>query len=348
MQLHGSIFLGPALSGRVHYLTVPVKIQARRAAARAIVVGWCRHDGAMATIGAVFPPSLPPERLRTVARAADAAGLDELWLWEDCFREGGIATQAAALAWTERVRVGIGVLPVPLRNAALTAMEVSSLHRMFPGRPILGIGHGVQDWMAQVGAKPASPMSLFREYATALRALLAGERVTVDGRYVQLTDVALDWPPPSDPPPSSLPPAIHAAATGPRSLRLAGEVADGTILTGGSTPADVRRAVELAAEGRAAAGRTDAHLVTVYLPAVFGPHGAARLRADADYYGETDLFGVAGDAAAVAEGVQELVDAGATSVVLQPTRNEPDVESFVEFAAAEVRPLVTASLGAGA
>jgi alkanesulfonate monooxygenase SsuD/methylene tetrahydromethanopterin reductase-like flavin-dependent oxidoreductase (luciferase family) len=298
----------------------------------------------MATIGAVFPPSLPPERLRGVARAADAAGLDELWLWEDCFREGGVATQAAALAWTEHVRVGIGVLPVPLRNAALTAMEVSSLHRMFPGRPIVGIGHGVQDWMAQVGAKPASPMALFREYATALRALLAGERVTVDGRYVQLTDVALDWPPPSD----SLPLAIHAAATGPRSLRLAGEVADGTILTGGSTPADVRRAVELAAEGRAAAGRSDAHLVTVYLPAVFGPHGAERLRADAAYYGETDPFGVTGDAAAAAQGVQELIDAGATSVVLQPTRDESDVESFVEFVAAEVRPLVPALSTTGA
>lgn len=318
----------------------------------------------MATIGAVFPPSLPPERLRSVARAADAAGLDELWLWEDCFREGGIATLSAALAWTERVRVGIGVLPVPLRNVALTAMEVSSLHRMFPGRPIVGIGHGVQDWMAQVGAKPASPITFLREYATTLRALLAGDRVTVDGRYVQLADVALDWPPQADPlqagppqadppqadPPQAdaAPPAIHAAATGPRSLRLAGEVADGTILTGGSTPADVRRAADLAAEGRAAAGRSGAHLITVYLPVAIGPDGAERLRADAANYGECDLFGVIGDAAAVAEGVGALIDAGATSVVLQPTLDESDVESFVEFAAAEVRPLVPTPRPAGA
>jgi alkanesulfonate monooxygenase SsuD/methylene tetrahydromethanopterin reductase-like flavin-dependent oxidoreductase (luciferase family) len=298
----------------------------------------------MATIGAVFPPSLPPERLRSVARAADAAGLDELWLWEDCFREGGIATLSAALAWTERVRVGIGVLPVPLRSVALTAMEVSSLHRMFPGRPIVGIGHGVQDWMAQVGAKPASPITLLREYAMTLRALLAGDRVTVDGRYVQLADVALDWPPPADP----APPAIHASATGPRSLRLAGEVADGTILTGGSTPADVRRAVDLAAEGRAAAGRSGAHLITVYLPVAIGPDGAERLRVDAANYGESDLFGVSGDAAAVAEGVGALIDAGATSVVLQPTLDESDVESFVEFAAAEVRPLIPTPRPAGA
>ena len=69
-------------------------------------------------LGVVLVPTLPPERLRSVAEAADAAGLEELWLWEDCFRESGVATAAAALAWTDRLRVGIGLLPVPLRNVA--------------------------------------------------------------------------------------------------------------------------------------------------------------------------------------------------------------------------------------
>ena len=59
-------------------------------------------------LGVVFRPQLPPEQLRAVAEAADASGVDMLWLWEDCFREGGISTAAAALAWTSRVRVGIG------------------------------------------------------------------------------------------------------------------------------------------------------------------------------------------------------------------------------------------------
>jgi len=56
----------------------------------------------------VFLPQFPPERLRGIARTADEAGLDELWLWEDCFWESGVATAAAALAWTARLRVGIG------------------------------------------------------------------------------------------------------------------------------------------------------------------------------------------------------------------------------------------------
>lgn len=52
----------------------------------------------MTTLGVVFLPQLPPERLAAMARAADDAGLEELWLWEDCFLEGGVASAASALA----------------------------------------------------------------------------------------------------------------------------------------------------------------------------------------------------------------------------------------------------------
>jgi alkanesulfonate monooxygenase SsuD/methylene tetrahydromethanopterin reductase-like flavin-dependent oxidoreductase (luciferase family) len=133
----------------------------------------------MTVLGVVFRPQLPPERLRPVAEAADAAGLDELWLWEDCFLESGIASAAAALAWTSRLTIGVGLLPVPLRNVALTAMEVATLERLFPGRLKIGVGHGVQDWMAQVGAKVSSPVTLLREHLDALRALLRRGRAAM-------------------------------------------------------------------------------------------------------------------------------------------------------------------------
>ncbi|MER5341745.1 LLM class flavin-dependent oxidoreductase [Streptomyces mirabilis] len=290
----------------------------------------------MTVLGVVFRPQLPPERLRAVARAADDAGLEELWLWEDCFLEGGISAAAAALAWTERVRVGVGLLPVPLRNVAVTAMEAATLHRMFPGRAILGVGHGVQDWMGQVGARAESPVTLLREHLDALRALLRGERVSTDGRYVKLDGVALDWPPAGAP-------EVLAGATGPRSLRLSGAAADGTVLTASTAPEGVRRARRLIDEGRESAGRTDHHRVVVYLHAATGPDAAARLRAEIEANGEDPLpeHGVAGDAGAVAKAVQRLAEAGADTVVLQPTADEPDPEAFVRFAAEEVRPLIT-------
>src|SRR5271154_4371241 len=107
----------------------------------------------MPTLAAIFTPDQPPERLGPVAAAAEAGGLEQLWGWGDCFKESGIATATAVLATTSHLGVGIGLLPVPLRNVALTAMEIATLARLFPGRLVAGVGHGVLDWMGQVGAQ---------------------------------------------------------------------------------------------------------------------------------------------------------------------------------------------------
>jgi alkanesulfonate monooxygenase SsuD/methylene tetrahydromethanopterin reductase-like flavin-dependent oxidoreductase (luciferase family) len=284
----------------------------------------------MTVVGAIFVPALPPERLRSVAVAADDAGVEELWLWEDCFREGGLTASAAALAWTTRVRLGIGILPLPLRNAAITAMEVATLARLFPDRFVLGVGHGVQDWMAQVGARPASPLGLMREHLTAYRELFAGGRVTTSGAYVRLDDVGLDWPP-------SAPVPVHVGATGPKTLALAGELGDGTVLTGGTTPDQVRAARTAIDAGRAAGGRTDPHRVTVFVMAAVGPDAEQRLRADArlwpgvDAESEVGAFGA--DAAEVARRLRRWTDAGADAVILQPTGDVTDHEAFVALAA---------------
>ena len=221
------------------------------------------------TIGVVFQPSFPPERLRSAVDAAESSGVDEVWLWEDCFRESGLATATAALAWSSRIRLGIGVLPMPFRNVALAAMEIATIERLFPGRLVLGVGHGVQRWMEQVGAKVESPLTLMREYVPTLRSLLAGDEVTIDGRYVHLDAVKLDWPP-------LQPFPVWAAGEGPKTLRLTGELADGTVLTRAPTSTTVRAAVELIRAGRADAGRPPEHPVALLLMAAFGSGNARR------------------------------------------------------------------------
>ncbi|WP_416972025.1 LLM class flavin-dependent oxidoreductase [Streptomyces sp. 4F14] len=275
------------------------------------------------SLGAILRPQLPPEALKSAVRAADDAGLDELWLWEDCFLQGGLTAASAALAWTDRVRIGVGLLPVPLRNVALTAMETAALHRMFPGRLSLAVGHGVQDWMAQVGARPDSPLTLLTEYTNALRALLAGERVTTKGAYVSLDDVALDWPP-------QTPAEVLVGGIGPRTLRLAGRIADGTVLNESATPDRVR-------EIRAAAQTP--HRVVVYVFAATGADAAPRLARELEKQNLSGV-GVAGDAETIAAEVRRYAEAGADSVVLLPTPDEPDPEGFLRFTAREVRPLL--------
>jgi alkanesulfonate monooxygenase SsuD/methylene tetrahydromethanopterin reductase-like flavin-dependent oxidoreductase (luciferase family) len=198
------------------------------------------------TLGLIFLPSWPPEQLPAFAAAADDAGVEQLWLWEDCFAGGGISTAATALAATSRIEVGIGVLPVPLRNVALAAMEVSTLARIFPSRLHVGVGHGVLEWMEQAGVRAASPMTLLREYVVALRSLLAGSTLDSSGDYVRLRDVTLAWPPDPVPP-------LYVGATRPKTLALAAELADGTILTSSTDDAGVaagRAVLDDAAAGR--------------------------------------------------------------------------------------------------
>ncbi len=247
-------------------------------------------------VGVVFRPQSPPEELRETVIAADKAGIDELWLWEDCFLEGGLTTSTAALAWSERLTVGIGLMPVPLRNPAVVAMEIATLARLFPGRFVPAVGHGVLEWMAQVGARAASPMTLLREYADAVRRLLHGETVSVAGRYVQLDGVALDWPPEQVPP-------LVVGGRGPKTVALAGQIGDGVLLDSGLvTPTYVASEAARATEAAKAAGRPAPQVVTF---AEIEPNVPAL-----------------GDRAR--ELIAELADAGATSVVLQCTSNNPD------------------------
>lgn len=266
----------------------------------------------MVNLGVIFPPDLAPEQLRPVAVAAEESGLAELWLWEDCFAESGIATAAAVLAWTERLRVGIGLLPVPLRNVALTAMELATLARLFPGRLVPGVGHGVLDWMDQVGARAPSPMTLLTEYATALRKLLHGQTVSTSGRYVTLDAVGLAWPPQAVPP-------VLVGAIGPRTLTLAGAVGDGVILTGETTAEQLPEAVGQVRAGRSAAGRDGPPEVIVFVPVTDRP-------AAADVAGQVSRF----------------VEAGATTVALHSVGDDaPPLVEFARFVGHEVQPLLT-------
>jgi alkanesulfonate monooxygenase SsuD/methylene tetrahydromethanopterin reductase-like flavin-dependent oxidoreductase (luciferase family) len=151
--------------------------------------------------------------------------------------------------------------------------------------------------MRQVGAAVDSPMTLLREHTTAVRALLAGEEVTVAGRYVSLDRVRLDWPP-------AQPPRLLVGARGPKSITLAGEVADGVLLDSVTDPDVVRRARALVGPG--------SH-VAAYTP--IEPTVAA---------------------AAVQDWVAELEQAGAETVILQGTEEHPDHTPLIAHLAGDV------------
>jgi 5,10-methylenetetrahydromethanopterin reductase len=195
-------------------------------------------------LGVMFAASRPVRELPELARGAEALGLDELWMAEDCFLHSGPAAAAAALAVTERLSVGIGLLPVSVRNPAIAAMELATLANLYPSRTRFAFGHGVEAWMRQIGARPADRVVALEEVVGIVRSLLHGEEVSFQGRTVSIDAVELASPP--DPPPTVL-----IGTTGQRGVDVAGRVADGVLLPEGASAgavAWVREAVGPAGE----------------------------------------------------------------------------------------------------
>ena len=197
------------------------------------------------------------------AQSAEALGFDEFWVIEDCFYTAGVSLATAALTTTESITVGIGIMPVVARNPAITAMEIATLAQIAPGRLHAGLGHGVQDWMRQMDAAVASPLTVLEETFEAVQRLLRGEQVTVNGRYVALDQVALDQPPVEKP-------LVSAGVRGPKSLEVSSRVADGTVLADFVNADYVRWVRDIVGVD---------HRITAFCSAAFGPvdaHGDIR------------------------------------------------------------------------
>lgn len=294
-------------------------------------------------IGVMFDRDRRPEELPRFARELEAAGVDQLWVVEDLGWGGALTAAAAALAATDRITVGIGIVPAPLRNPALLAMELAVLERLHPGRLLAGIGHGVAPWMRQVGAAVGSPLTLLEETLVGVRRLLAGERVVARGRYVTIDDVQLVHPPAAVPP-------LLCGVMKPKSLHLSGRIADGTIVPEGTGPKAVEAALRhidsagphrlivfthLVLTDDPTDGPTDGATDTVAWPATTSPpaDAAATLQARtlpirrefAAVHGidESDVFLVSGSEAEAAEKISSLLAAGADSVVLRPVGPDP-------------------------
>lgn len=225
------------------------------------------------TLGVVFDRAYPAAMITDYARRAEAGGLSHLWVIEDCFFTAGISLAAFALASTERLHVGLGILPAVARNPAITAMEIATLANAAPGRVIAGIGHGVQDWMAQMGARPRSALTTLRETLTVVKALLDGAEVSLDGQAITMDAVRLDAPP-------AVTPLVVAGVEQTKSMAIAGRFADGLVLTEGAGPTFVRWALE------AASRDADDFHVTTYSMLVTDPDRKEAYRSIAPFVAE--------------------------------------------------------------
>jgi 5,10-methylenetetrahydromethanopterin reductase len=188
------------------------------------------------------------------AQLAERCGFEAVWQAESRLVREATVPMAAFAAVTERIAIGSGVVNNWTRNVGLLAATFSTLDDLATGRIRLGIGAWWDPLASKVGIHRRRPVQAMRETVEVTRRLLAMERVTYHGEFVDVADIEIDIVH-GDRSPKHVPIYI-AATTGMQMMELAGETGDGVLLNYLVGPEYNRLALEHLAIGAQRAGRT--------------------------------------------------------------------------------------------
>jgi 5,10-methylenetetrahydromethanopterin reductase len=191
--------------------------------------------------GINFMPTAPAREVVSWARAVEAGGYELLGISDSPSLCRDIyVTLGLCAAETERVRLGPRVIAPPTRHPAVAASAAATLEELAPGRTLVGIGSG-DSAVHNVGLRPV-PLAELEAYALAIRGLLATGGAAYHGRTALLAWARARVP-------------IFLAASGPRTLRLAGRIADGVVIRTGVLPEVIRDSIAQVHAGAREAGR---------------------------------------------------------------------------------------------
>jgi 5,10-methylenetetrahydromethanopterin reductase len=187
-----------------------------------------------------MPTGSPPEVTRW-ARLVEDLGYEILGISDSqSICRDVYMTLALCAVNTERIRFGPRVITPVTRHPAVAACAAATLEDLAPGRTLVALGSG-DSAAFTIGLRPASLAEL-REYAETVRGLLTTGSATYHGSLATLT-----WKRAAVP--------LYLAASGPKTLRLAGRIADGVVIRTGITPEIVRDSIAQVRAGAQEAGR---------------------------------------------------------------------------------------------
>ncbi len=158
-----------------------------------------------------------------LAQAAERAGFDQFWVSNDLFLRSAPVILSAIATATQRLEIGTGILNPYTIHPAELAMLAATMDELSGNRFHLGLAAGAAEFLRWVGIPQERPLSAVAETIQAVRELLAGNRVPLQGRFLHWTeDAYLRFPAPRITP-------IYLGAMSPKMLRLAGHLADGVL-----------------------------------------------------------------------------------------------------------------------
>lgn len=203
--------------------------------------------------------AMPPAACMAQAQVAEAAGFSGVWFAENAFARGTLPAAAACATATTRLKINSGVFNPFSRHPTMMAMEIGALDELSSGRASLSIGTGIISALEKIACKPEKTIAALRDTLTIVRALLRGEEVDYSGAAFSARKVRLDYAPRADIP-------ILLAGRGNLTVKLAGELADGLIVSNMCSAAFAGRVAALLQAARRSAGRPAPARVIQYMP----------------------------------------------------------------------------------
>ena len=186
----------------------------------------------------------PLEEMLASARVMDEAGMDTVWLaeaypwWRKHGMEARSSTVVSALMAreTERLTIGWGIISPFTRHPVQVAMDARVVQEAAgPGRFLLGFGTS-KIFLNNIRSQTKKTLGPMRDAVEIVRGVLGGERFEYDGDTWSADVPALSAEAHS---PSDVPP-VYVAATAPKMMALASELAEGCLTPSITTPAFVR------------------------------------------------------------------------------------------------------------
>lgn len=179
-------------------------------------------------------------------RYAESKGFDAIWQAESRLVRDAIVPMAAYAAVTDEIKIGSGVINNWTRNIGLLAATYLTLDDLAPNRIICGIGAWWDPLAKNVGIDRRKPLLAMRETVTVFKRLLALERVTFHGEFVNVDGIELDVVH-GRREPRNVP--VYIGATGDQMMEMTGEIADGVVMNYCVEPKYNIKALELLDKG---------------------------------------------------------------------------------------------------
>ena len=208
----------------------------------------------------------PVAEIIRLSQVAEDLGFQTAWLGDSqCLWREAYVTLGALAVSTRAIKLATSVTNPITRHLTVTASALCSLAELTAGRVVLGIGRG-ETAVKLAGTRRATVDEL-RDAVGVIRALCRGEAVRIDGAEARLEYAAAS--------PMAVP--VYLPGLAPRMLRLAGEIADGVLLTVGAEPRYIRAGIAALDDGLRAAGRSrDAMRIAARIPCSVSEERGAR------------------------------------------------------------------------